>query len=263
MGRDSSMPKYHPINPFFDVNDDEEEEEDPNSTRARKLNSYVLVLSTIFQVPNIAYGKGIQKLSQRFLWTISQKNFERSDDDATSQIFNSCTPRITDLDNIDMNRTPEEDEIRRAANQIGANKSAGPDGFTGKFYHTYWDIIGRDITNFIQQFYLTAHFTKPLNHTNIVLIPKTKNPEQPTHFRPISLCNVAYKILSKVIVNRLQPLLNKIIGPFQSAFIPDRCIHDNILIANELFHHLNTRNKKAKQKWGAKIDLSKAYDRVG
>ncbi|KAF9596031.1 hypothetical protein IFM89_006958 [Coptis chinensis] len=115
------------------------------------------------------------------------KSFDKSDDDPTSKIFNSFTSRVSALDNIDMIKIPKEEEIKVAAFQIGANKSAGPDGFTGKFFHTYWDTVGQDVTSFIQQFYITTQFTKPLNHTNIVLIPKTKKRSSIVIFRSIGL----------------------------------------------------------------------------
>ncbi|KAL0442405.1 UNVERIFIED_CONTAM: hypothetical protein Slati_1963200 [Sesamum latifolium] len=100
------------------------------------------------------------------------------------------------------------------------------------------------------------------NATHIVLIPKCKCPEHLSQFRPISLCNVVYKIASKTIANRLKVFLDKIISPVQSAFVPGRLISDNILLAFEINHFLNTKSK-GKQGWMAlKLDVSKAYDKV-
>jgi hypothetical protein len=100
------------------------------------------------------------------------------------------------------------------------------------------------------------------NLTHIALIPKKKNPEHVSEFRPISLCNVVYKVISKVLANRLKVLLLVLISPLQSAFILGRLITDNILAAYETLHSMQT------MMWGnigfmrVKLDMSKAYDRV-
>ncbi|XP_028055196.1 uncharacterized protein LOC114259389 [Camellia sinensis] len=102
---------------------------------------------------------------------------------------------------------------------------------------------------------------KVINETLIVLIPKIDNPENIRQFRPISLCNVSYKIITKLIVGRIRPLLDNLICPNQSSFIPGRNTTDNIIITQEILHSL--RNKKGTQGGMIfKIDLEKAYDRL-
>lgn len=105
-------------------------------------------------------------------------------------------------------------------------------------------------------------FLKSINHTFITLIPKVKNLERVSEFKPIDLCNVIYKIISKVIANRLKPLLNSIISETQSAFTADRLIMDNVLIAFESLHHMKTNYFGKKSFMALKLDMSKAYDRV-
>lgn len=108
----------------------------------------------------------------------------------------------------------------------------------------------------------TRSILKSINHTFITLIPKVPNPERISDFRPISLCNVIYKIISKTIANRLKPILNSIISETQSAFIAGRLITDNILIAFESLHHMKTTCTGKKGFMAMKLDMSKAYDRV-
>ncbi|KAE8656126.1 hypothetical protein F3Y22_tig00117010pilonHSYRG00116 [Hibiscus syriacus] len=101
-----------------------------------------------------------------------------------------------------------------------------------------------------------------VNCTVLVLIPKVVEPEQMSQFRPIALCNGIYKIVVKVLVNRLRPLLTDYIDDNQSAFIPDRLIMDNVLIAHELFHFLKHDNGGASRGAALKLDMEKAYERL-
>ena len=101
-----------------------------------------------------------------------------------------------------------------------------------------------------------------LNETFICLIPKVKSPQKITEFHPISLCNVSYKIISKVLANWLKKILADVINESQSAFVPGRQIMDNVLVAFETMHYINGRRKGKKALMALKLDMSKAYDRV-
>lgn len=113
----------------------------------------------------------------------------------------------------------------------------------------------------VQYFFTHKHMLKAINHTYQVLIPKISNPKTPADYRPISLCNVSYKIISKILANRLKPLLPDIISPTQTAFVAGRHIHDNIIIAHEILFSMK-RKKIKKALVGLKLDMSKAFDRV-
>ena len=95
-----------------------------------------------------------------------------------------------------------------------------------------------------------------------MLIPKIKNPTRVTDYRPISSCNVLYKLMVKVLANRMKRMLHFIISLNQSAFLPGRLITDNVIVAFEALHSMNTRFKGRKGYMALKLDMSKVYDKV-
>ena len=122
--------------------------------------------------------------------------------------------------------------------------------------------MGMDISQAVLSCLNSGSLLKPINHTFITLIPKVKNLEKVFEFRAISLCNVIYKIVSKVIANRLKPFLNNIISETQNAFTASRLITDNILIAFGTLHHMKTSCFGKSGYMALKLDMSKTYDRV-
>jgi hypothetical protein len=128
------------------------------------------------------------------------------------------------------------EEISKAVHQMAPFKVPGQDGFTVDFFQKNWATVGTKVCNLVLSILNLGVMNKELNFTYIALIPKTKNPSCVTDFRPISLCNVLYKIVSKVLANRLKNILPDIIAPTQSAFISGRLISDNILAAYETLH---------------------------
>ena len=120
--------------------------------------------------------------------------------------------------------------------------------------------MGDSIYNFAVNFFTIGELSPGINDTFLVLIPKVQRPEVVSQLRPISLCNVNYKMLTKALTNRLKKVMPKIIGPYQSSFVPGRQIVDNIIIYQEVLHSM--RKKKGEKGYMAiKIDLKKAYDR--
>lgn len=114
----------------------------------------------------------------------------------------------------------------------------------------------------VRDFFRTGCFDLEINFTHIALASKKANSNKVSDFRPISLCNVVYKILSKVLANRLKATLPHIISGNQLAFIPGRMISDNILAAYETLHIMHSRMYGRVGYMAVKLDISKAYDWV-
>ena len=170
-------------------------------------------------------------------------------------------PFIFSADITTLSAPVSPNEIKDAFFDINPLKAPGSDGFGGKFYQAFWPIIKKELITAVQSFFFHGKLPPSLNHTLITLIPKREAPETPDHFRPISLINSIYKAISKLLVTRLRPILQREISPLQNAFTQDRSIHDNLFIAQEA---LNTFHKSHnKTGWCAlKLDMEKAYDRI-
>ncbi|CAA7018071.1 unnamed protein product [Microthlaspi erraticum] len=145
---------------------------------------------------------------------------------------------------------------------IHPDKAPGPDGFSASFFQTNWNVVGQDIVKEVQAFFSSGTLPRSTNDTHIRLIPKITGPKRVADYRPIALCNVCYKVVSKILTWRLQPVLNGIISENQSAFVPKRAIADNVLITHEVLHFLKSSKAKISCTMAVKIDMSKAYDRL-
>lgn len=143
--------------------------------------------------------------------------------------------------NSRLTRVLSREEVKQAVFQMDPIKAPGLDGFTPVFFQRYWEIVGSDITAAIESFMHSGRLLRGVNHTHIVLIPKTKCPINMGQLRPISLCNVIYKIVSKVLANRLSTILPLVVSEQQGAFVAGRLIHDNVLMSQEVIHHLKSK----------------------
>ncbi|KAK3193362.1 hypothetical protein Dsin_024672 [Dipteronia sinensis] len=139
-------------------------------------------------------------------------------------------------------------------------QDSGPEGFNAHFFKITWDIVGDDIISAIQEFFRFGLLLKEINATILALVPKVPNPSKMKDFKPISCCNTLYKIIAKIIANRIKPCLQDIIRPSQSAFMAGRSIGDNILLAQELMR--NYHKDVGCPKLAIKVDLMKAFDMV-
>lgn len=178
------------------------------------------------------------------------------------QILSQVPRKVTDNMNAFLCRPFTEVEVKEALFQMSPLKAPGPDGYPAHFFQRNWDICGDDITRTVLEVLNGDEWPGDINSTFIVLIPKVPNPASVGQFRPISLCNVVYKIISKVLANRLKIVLPDIISKEQSAFVSGRIISDNIIVAYECLHFMRTNGTKRNGHCALKLDMSKAYDRV-
>lgn len=125
----------------------------------------------------------------------------------------------------------------------------------------FWLIVGDSVREEVEKAFHTKKIPDYLNKTHIVLIPKIQGPEKIGNYRPINLCNSIYKVISKVLVNRIITHLDSLISPYQAAFIPRRRGVDNTIIVQELIHTIGS-TKGSKGTMAIKIDLEMAYDKI-
>lgn len=130
------------------------------------------------------------------------------------------------------------------------------------FCHKFWEVVHKVVEGASLDFFDSGDLLNELNVTNTILIPKIPHPESITQFRPIILCTFSYKIIAKVLSNCLKACLLGLISHNQSAFVPNRLIHDNIIVAHKAFHFLRLRNVVKRCDVGVKLDMHKAYDHV-
>ncbi|KAG6491492.1 hypothetical protein ZIOFF_052843 [Zingiber officinale] len=167
---------------------------------------------------------------------------------------------VSTEDNLMLATLPSAEEVKQMVWSMCQDSAAGPDGFSVAFYRACWEIVGEDVLQAVLDFFRGAELPRGMASTTIVLIPKVDSAQRWRDFRPISLCNVSYKIISKLMAQRMASVLGKVISPAQSGFVPWRLISDNILMAQELDHKLNYHIRGGNLI--LKLDMAKAYDRV-
>lgn len=193
-----------------------------------------------------------------------QQLFMSSAGSHIEEVLGCVETKVTQEINDNLAAPFSSDEVWEALKEMGDLKAPGPgaDGMPVIFYKKFWSLVGTKVKEEVLGVLNGAAMPVGWNDTVIVLIPKTTMPEKLKDLRPISLCNVVYKLISKVLANRLKLVLPKIISPSQSAFVLGRLITDNVLLAYELTHFLNHRRKGKNGVAAIKLEMSKAYDRI-
>lgn len=167
-------------------------------------------------------------------------------------------PQVEQHENDRLNALPQNEEIRKVVFELNAESSCGLDGFTGHFYQTCWDIVGSDIVKVVHAFFQGYSLSKSITLTSLVILPKKDTIQSFSDFRPINLSNFLNKIITRLIHDKLEGILPKLISPNQSRFVKGRNITENVVLAQEIISEIRKRGEPA----NVVMNMDKAYDRV-
>jgi hypothetical protein len=219
--------------------------------------------------------------SKKHLWDIEDENgiLHHSQADIKSAAFNhykaffQATPApslaaqietaslfpkmVTTEEALALESPCTKEELLEVIKGFKKEKSPGPDGWSVELYLHFFDLMWQDLLDVVEDARIRGKVNSQLNNTFIVLIPKSNLPRQFKDFRPISLCNLCYKIISKIIARRLRPFLSRALSEEQLGFLKGRQILDAVGVAQECIHSIKTKKLKAIL---LKLDLKKAFD---
>eukprot|EP00253_Pinus_taeda_P028088 PITA_28088 len=180
-------------------------------------------------------------------------------EEAIKELTTAIPKSITSEQNWALCREISLEEVEEAIRSMPNDKAPGPNGFTINFYKACWSIVKQEVWEVVEDSRRSGTILKSINSIFLALIPKVEEAKTPDKFRPIALCNVIYKIISKFIANILKTILPGIISEEQLGYVEGRKILDNILLAQEMIHSLHSRKEAGML---MQLDLSKAYDKV-
>jgi len=198
------------------------------STIQHKANNHILSLKKDDGAKVSTREKIESELNLYFQSLLSEPNQDRTQ--AINKITSAIPPLVTEEKNSLLLREFTEQEIEDVVFTMASDKAPGLDGFTIEFFKACWHIIKDDLINLIKNFHRTKRILPTINATFLTLIPKYDHADSPDKFRPIALCNVIYKILSKLMATRLKPILPSIISHEQSGYVEGRQITDSIIL---------------------------------
>ncbi|WJZ92597.1 hypothetical protein VitviT2T_011582 [Vitis vinifera] len=204
------------------------------------------------------------------VWLSEESTVRTGIVDAFHRLLTEDSKWKADIGGVNLNRISQqeadtlelpftEEEVHSAIRGMNGDKAPGPDGFTGAFWQFCWEFVKEEVMEMFKEFHEHKTFLKSLNATFLVLIPKKGGAEELGDFRPISLLGGLYKLLAKVLANRIKNVIGGVISLDQNAFVSSRQILDASLIANEV---IDSWKKEGKKGLICKLDIEKAYDSV-
>lgn len=188
--------------------------------------------------------------------------FKSSNSEDYRLLLRDLNPRVTERMNHLITKYVSPEDVKEVVFSIKSDSAPGADGMSGFFFKSYWEIVGDQLKKEVLTFFYSGIMPSEWNYTQICLIPKKVNASLMSDLRPVSLCSVMYKTISKILASRLKSVLPDIISPFQSDFVSDRLISENIIMAHEAIHNLRTHDYVSRNFMAAKTDMSMAFDRV-
>ena len=211
-------------------------EDDKNTSyfhkQAEARKHYKAVTEIQAQNTTISDQEGIRQAAFKNFETLSSETQRENIDPYRYPL--SIVPNLIKEDiNLKLVEEVSQQEIKEALNQMHPDKAPGLDGFTARFYQQCWGIIKSNLTKMIRKSQSSSKLGGSTNSAFLALIPKEKGALSFNRFRSISLCNTSYKILTKVIANRLKTILPLIVPENQGGLIKGRQIADNIILVKE------------------------------
>jgi hypothetical protein len=167
---------------------------------------------------------------------------------------------VTNVDNDHLLKPMTVEEVKRVVFLLDPDSAPGPDGFSGVFFQSCWELIAQDVFEAVQEFMVGVPIPRSVSSALMVLLPKKDSPSTFADYRPISLCNFVNKIFTRLLCERLRDILPRLVSPEQSAFVKGRDILDNVLLAQELLQHFHRKTRG--HNMVLKLDMMKAFDRV-
>jgi len=153
---------------------------------------------------------------------------------------------------------PSHEEIRKVVFNLNKDSAPGPDGFGAFFFQTYWDVVHKEVIDAVLQFFISGWLLPNYNANTLILITKSPNADAIEQFRPIAMANFKFKVISKIIADRLAQILPSLVSNNQKGFIQGRNIKDCVFLASEAINLLHKKTYAGNI--ALKIDITKAFD---